>query len=889
MNSAYTSSANGGSPVSPANSSRWLWAIIGLGILLRLYDLAHQGLWYDEGVIVIFARYFDKPWRYFDPTWSIDTPIYSYFFSLWYFFVDSIPGVERGTYTDDYILRLLPAAISVITIPLVYSLARRLTRNTTAALLSALLFVVSPFQIFYAQELRVYSLHALINVAAALVLWRALESGKTRYWAAFTLTLIIGVYTHFFQIWVVVAFNIFFVLVFPWYWRRLGAWVTSNLLVILAVTPILPKPFNTRMIYEQAIYSAFEEPTVRTVFITFKNFFAGYSPGAMFYRPLTLLTLALVIIGLVALRKKPKAGIFLLVMGFVPSVLNVIYWHGEVFTYYTHRLMIFSAVPCYILVAQGVAALPGRSLKFATAGAVLALIAPALADYYQNQIHPMPAHTAGIRYDPETRPAAEFVRERLEPGDDIIHRCNFSLLPFQHYIDWDQSIVEFTPRLSRSTIGGYPDVRASERSGLYPEVLFNAYENPERLWFIRTFWEPFEPDWTSDALTQWFDGQALRVLRQPFYAITVFRYDAIASGTASVQRMTIADMGADSVPYYRFRDQFGHVQEAKKWRREFLQYLPTSRPKPAPYGLYFSTVMGDTANWGADQYGQEVQIDGVTHSVLAVDPETNRGFAASIPLTARDSFSYQYELHNTLDVLVTMHVRTEESVEVVRPMDFTVAEPESSVWTPQYEEHAPAEAHASRRIVWSATMTDNMQGTRTLYRDVAIPPGEYRMWARCLIQQHPENRAGLHARFELAQTTINGESGEPVRIGAVVPFDPEQPTRWRWVDIGSFTVDHERQRLSVTVENTDALERATFHLGRIQIVPRSGPTSTDAPWATAPAIVELSPGEVQVVEAETTVGGWPQKRIDIEAYDSERRTALNIAFYVDSDDITKRN
>ncbi|HEY8478012.1 MAG TPA: glycosyltransferase family 39 protein, partial [Chloroflexota bacterium] len=97
--------------------------------------------------------------------------------------------------TSELALRVLPWLFGVLQIPLAYLIARDLN-GPAAGLVAALLTAVSAPLVVFSQEGRMYSLLALLVLAATWSLVRALERSDARWWAAFALASTAALYTH---------------------------------------------------------------------------------------------------------------------------------------------------------------------------------------------------------------------------------------------------------------------------------------------------------------------------------------------------------------------------------------------------------------------------------------------------------------------------------------------------------------------------------------------------------------------------------------------------------------------------------------------------------------------------------------------------------------------
>lgn len=99
-----------------------------------------------------------------------------------------------------FAMRLLPAILSLLFFPALWWLCRELffddpNRELIAGVALALL-AFSPVYVVYAQEAREYSLWAVMLAASSALFLRALRCGGWVWWAAYALSLTIGIYTH---------------------------------------------------------------------------------------------------------------------------------------------------------------------------------------------------------------------------------------------------------------------------------------------------------------------------------------------------------------------------------------------------------------------------------------------------------------------------------------------------------------------------------------------------------------------------------------------------------------------------------------------------------------------------------------------------------------------
>lgn len=120
-----------------------IWIILTLGLILRLVNL-NQSLWIDEATQVILAR--DSLVNIIlQRSADVHPPLSYLLMHFW---------IMLGT--SEIWLRLLSVIFGILTILIVYKFANNIF-NKKIALISSLLLAISPYHIYYSQEVRMYS------------------------------------------------------------------------------------------------------------------------------------------------------------------------------------------------------------------------------------------------------------------------------------------------------------------------------------------------------------------------------------------------------------------------------------------------------------------------------------------------------------------------------------------------------------------------------------------------------------------------------------------------------------------------------------------------------------------------------------------------------------
>lgn len=213
---------------------RWLIAVLLiLGIFFRFYHLDQKFYWYDEtftslrisgyteaevveqvtqGQIISVQdlQQYQQPNLEKNIFYTIRglaeeeaqlTPLYFILARFWVqFFGYSIT-----------IIRSLSALISLLVFPCIYWLCQELFQSSVVGLFSIALIAISPFHILYAQEARPYSLWTVMILLSSACLLKAMRLKRFQDWVLYTLTIILGLYSHLLLILVVIGHGIYII------------------------------------------------------------------------------------------------------------------------------------------------------------------------------------------------------------------------------------------------------------------------------------------------------------------------------------------------------------------------------------------------------------------------------------------------------------------------------------------------------------------------------------------------------------------------------------------------------------------------------------------------------------------------------------------------------
>ncbi|MFN8472832.1 MAG: glycosyltransferase family 39 protein [Anaerolineae bacterium] len=154
-----------------------------VGFALRVYLLDGQDLWGDEAFTLSVIR---LPFAQVLST-SIDTHPPFYYALLH-------PWGQLGL--NVFSLRFLSVVLSMPMLPLAY-LAGAWLFDRRAGVLAAWLMALAPLQVYYAQELRMYSAAAMLALASTVLLIALIRGRGARWWVAYAVVTLAGMYTHY--------------------------------------------------------------------------------------------------------------------------------------------------------------------------------------------------------------------------------------------------------------------------------------------------------------------------------------------------------------------------------------------------------------------------------------------------------------------------------------------------------------------------------------------------------------------------------------------------------------------------------------------------------------------------------------------------------------------
>lgn len=445
-----------------SSGSRILAASILLGSALRVAYLASRPIWYDEAFSILLARR-SLPEILAGTAADTMPPFYYFILKAWMSFGSSIA-----------FMRLLNVIIGIVLVLLTYALGRALF-TVQAGAWGALLAAFSPFLVYHAQELRMYTLLAVALAAYALATYRYLwnedvreDRGLWRF-SAVTLSATAALYTHNLASFTVLAPNIF--LLIRWDWGRqrrlLLAQITAAVLFLPWLVMVPGQIAKIQTAFWTPLPGLLEVVQAMVTLHTNLPLPQWMIPVALFG---TLLSAALVAVGLVKAERSPAVG-YLLAFGLIPpgALWIVSYFMRPLFV---PRAFILSLPAVLLLFAKLIAKPPLKGLHVLLVVSFLVPAAISLVPFYSYESFPRsPFDRAGER-----------LRASIGSGEVIVHDNKLSYFP----------MVVYQPELPMVFLaddpGSHNDTLAPETAdalGLEPSAsIESAVEGRSGVWFV---------------------------------------------------------------------------------------------------------------------------------------------------------------------------------------------------------------------------------------------------------------------------------------------------------------------------------------------------------------------------------------------------------------------
>jgi uncharacterized membrane protein len=228
-----TTAAGGTEGSAVIRSNRTFWIIICmiliLGAGLRIYGLTRQSLWYDEVNGIRIAETSFRGIISWLKSGDVSPPLHYFMLHIW------IKIFGRGELST----RVFVSIFGILLIPTIYYVGSQFF-SRRAGLISAFIVSIAQFHVRYSQEVRMYSMLALLGLLSMYFLYRAVTADTRASWVGYTLCTVSTVYTHNYGIFIAASGVVFFIIYAITQDARWRKFLIAQCIIAILYLPWLP-------------------------------------------------------------------------------------------------------------------------------------------------------------------------------------------------------------------------------------------------------------------------------------------------------------------------------------------------------------------------------------------------------------------------------------------------------------------------------------------------------------------------------------------------------------------------------------------------------------------------------------------------------------------------
>jgi 4-amino-4-deoxy-L-arabinose transferase-like glycosyltransferase len=401
-----------------------LLSLTALAFVLRLYRLDYQPLRGDESFSIQFSAH-ELEWLV--PSIAHVEPNPPLYYLLLHGWMKSLGQTE-------FVTRFLSLAFGVVSVPLIYQLGRAMGRPRVGAL-AALLLAINPFQVWHAQDVRNYTIWPALSIASLVFLLRSLREGKASHWAGYAGMALLSLYTHYYDMFMLLFQNLFVLIYILGEWRKRGwiepklrtaisAWIIIQIVLVVLYVPWLV--YGSSRLIEITEGSS---PALWTVFARCLTVFSIGETVSEACRSVTLpILLLLLVLGLLipAFGKDRPSALFLSLYIVVPTVC--VFGVAQIRPLFRERYLNAAAPAYYLAFSWGLLSLQEKLRRWRNAPLVAGVAFFGLtAAYSLNNYYHQPEYYKS----PDWRALTAYLASETGPGDVIV--LNYPDPTFSYY------------------------------------------------------------------------------------------------------------------------------------------------------------------------------------------------------------------------------------------------------------------------------------------------------------------------------------------------------------------------------------------------------------------------------------------------------------------------
>ena len=411
---------------------RLIVVILLVGAALRWLNIGRNGFWYDEALSALIAQ-LSATQILANAAASDHPPGYYLLLHFW-----------LSLESSEVAIRSLSALFSLGAIILVFGLGQWLFDRSTA-LVAAIAMATLPFQVYFAQEVRMYS--GAVFFAAAIIwlfLYGLISHSRWYIWLGYAFAATVGLYFHYFTAFLVIGLHVWFILNFRQFRNRIWPLLTANGVIALLFLAQLGQALNRTTAYLTGVAWQ-SSPSVLSPLTTVYYLLFGHRTPIWLFPFSLFLVLTILILTLWESRRRPQSErnleLALWLSLSVPIIIVLIISWG-IRPIYLERSFAVTSPALVLLLAHGIVAAPRlsptRFLAFLLMGTIIVTLTSHI-------LTPDPAK-------PPVREAARITSANFAAGDVNLHLQDASFMPAVWYAPTNPNILIDVPGAASTVV-----------------------------------------------------------------------------------------------------------------------------------------------------------------------------------------------------------------------------------------------------------------------------------------------------------------------------------------------------------------------------------------------------------------------------------------------------
>ena len=408
---------------------------------------------------------------------------------------------------DIFVARMLSLVFFVGTILMTYILGTYALGRRSVGLFAAFLVTISPFMNWYGSEARMYTMLAFMTVLHVYFFIKVIRVGGTNNWILWTFTAIMGLYTHYFFLFVLLSE---FIAMLALRKQFTGSHPVRNMLMYGAVAGLSLVPW---LLYVKSLGFASNTqpslgvPSAGDLFDTYAQFIFGFQVPAVNTLIISLwpIVVLLAFFALQHTRKKiPKEITVFVLLATIP-VLSAFVISITLKPFYLSRYLIVALPVLFIFIAWILTRYRRRIAR--TVGVIMVVVIGIL--FTVQVISP----NTPVKED--YRDAVQYLENNAGSSDVIVLAAPFTIYPVEYYYKGTAKITTqpIWDRFKSGSVPGFDSKKVAEQT----KENVSSYQHA---WLMLSYDQGYNKD-----LKDYYDGQYQKVSEHQFSpGLSVYEY-----------------------------------------------------------------------------------------------------------------------------------------------------------------------------------------------------------------------------------------------------------------------------------------------------------------------------------------------------------------------------